>query len=91
MFPNGVPQGSVLSPSLFNFFLYDLPTPHTQGVSIASYADDLTVVSQHPLIDTAATHLQEYISQLEAWLTVNRMSVSPTKSSLTLITPWNME
>ena len=90
-FPNGVPQGAVLSPSLFNLFLHDLSTPLTSTVMIYSYADDLTVVSQHPSIDTAAAQLQTYVRQLEDWLTSNRMSVSAQKSSLTLVTPFNRE
>jgi len=36
LFPNGVPQGAVLSPNLFNLFLYDLHSPTSVGVTIQS-------------------------------------------------------
>lgn len=90
-FPNGVPQGAVLSPTLFNLFLHDLPTPQCGSVFVSSYADDVTIVSQHHLVQSAAEQMQQYIHQLEGWLTANRMKVSPAKSSLTLITPYNRE
>ena len=61
-----------------------LPQP---SVSIASYADDLTIVSQHHKVEVAADNLQHYIHQLEDWLTSNRMEVSAQKSSITLLTP----
>ena len=38
----GVPQGSKLSPSLFNFYIADMPIP-TDPVKRVCYADDLTV------------------------------------------------
>ncbi len=91
MFPNGVPQGAVLSPSLFNLFLADLPSPQVASVSVFSYADDVTILSQHPQVDVAAEHLQNYIHLLEDWLSSNRMAVSAEKSSLTVITPHTRE
>ena len=56
-----------------------------------TYADDITILAQHPKHETAATHLQQYIHELEQWLTNNRLKVSTNKSSLTLITPYNRE
>ena len=88
---NGVPQGAVLSPSLFNLFLHDLPNLQQQNISISSYADDLTIVSTDPSLTTATINLQSYLTQLENWLTTNRMTISAQKSSRTVVTPYNRE
>ena len=73
-FPNGVPQGAVLSPSLFSLFTHDLLEPTNPVVKICPYADHLTIVSQHPRVDEAAIQLQDYLRRLEEWLTTNRKS-----------------
>ena len=87
-FPNGVPQGSVLSPTLFNLFMHDIPLPTHPDVHILSYADDVTIFTQHPNPHTTATKLHDYINTLEQWLHSNGMKVSPSKSTLILITPY---
>ena len=89
--PNGVPQGAVFSPSLFSLFTHDLPEPTNPAVKIYTYADDLTIISQHPRVDEGAIQLQDYLRRLEEWLTTNRMSAEGSKSSLTVVTLHNTE
>ena len=45
-FPNGVPQVSVLSPTLFNINMHDTP-PTPSNTNITLYADDFTIISTH--------------------------------------------
>ena len=42
---SGVPQGGVLSPFLFCWYMKDMPKP-SEGVEIICYADDITVLAQ---------------------------------------------
>ena len=57
---------------------------HTLTLTL-SYADDITVFSQHLNFETAATNLQEYIHAGN--VASNRLKVSTTKSTLTLHHP----
>ena len=43
-FKTGVPQGGVLSPTLFNMYTSDLPHPSSPG-QVMAYANDITITS----------------------------------------------
>ena len=88
---DGVPQDSILSPTLFNLFLHNIPTPTTQDIKILSYADDITITSTHAQHNKAATNAQHYLNTLQTWLTTNRLKVAPEKSTTTLITNYKQE
>ena len=43
-FKTGVPQGGVLSPTLFNIYTADIPLPRAP-VQVLAYADDISITS----------------------------------------------
>jgi hypothetical protein len=79
-----VPQGSVISPALFNHFISDIPVPTP---NIASYADDLTIFVSSPRLDAAEAELAALLRNVSDWSAAKKLSVAPGKSSVTLFTP----
>ena len=59
----GVPQGGVLSPTLFNIYTADILPPRAP-VQVIAYADDITITSTHTSTSAAKKYIQPYLHSL---------------------------
>ena len=78
--PNcGVPQGSVLSPISFGFFISDLQTFNSS--SCFKYADDSTFVIPHFKHDITPD-IKEVANHMLKWCTANKLELNFAKTQL---------
>jgi hypothetical protein len=74
----GVPQGSILGPTLFNIYTSDIPQSlHT---NIALFADDTVIYSESRNPEAISVHLQNHLNTLSAWCKNWKISINPSKS-----------
>lgn len=81
----GLPQGSVLSPILYNIYTYDMDNYiKTEHVNILQYADDILIYSAGWSVGNIANTLTSCLKLLNSWLDKNSLSLSVSKSSIVL-------
>ena len=79
---SGVPQGSVLGPLLFLFYISDLEDfCKTDGVSLKLYADDLKAYTQFSENDMCQV-LQSFINKFSEWCRLNDLTIAANKCSV---------
>lgn len=82
----GVPQGGVLSPTLFLIYINDLVTELPHGTKVAMYADDLVIWCTEEYATVASKILQRAIDALSSWANKWCISINTDKCSTTLFT-----
>lgn len=80
---SGVPQGSVLGPTLFNVYVIDI-AEIVSDASIVLYADDTSLfVSGHEL-DDLLQKSRNILSNLSVWSRNNALTINSSKSKAIL-------
>ena len=77
---------SKLSPSLFNYYIADMPRP-TPPVKRVCYADDITVCASGPKIPQLRSMINSYLRDVSIYLKYNSLLISAPQSTITLFTP----
>jgi ribonuclease HI len=83
---HGVPQGGVLSPTLFLVYINDLVAELPHGTKVAMYADDLVIWCSDEYATVATKLLQRALDALTSWANRWCVSINTDKCSTTLFT-----
>lgn len=79
---NGLPQGSFLSPLLFNLCLSDLPEPTSRKFC---YADDIALVIQHKKYETCQQIHNSDLNRMRNYYLSWKLVPYPGKTKLTIV------
>ena len=80
----GLPQGSVLSPLLFNIYVSDLENSVNNNCEILQFADDILLYIKNKDISIAAGSLNVSLSSINLWMENNGFQLSPSKSTIVI-------
>ena len=85
----GVPQGSPLSPLLFDIFVAGLPQAVRNAsptAQVVQYADDVTLVTRATDPFAAAVPMQAALDGLSAWAHDHAVEIAPQKTEAVVVT-----
>lgn len=82
----GLPQGSVISPLLYDVYTADMESSLTAVCRVLQYADDVLVYSCNPSITQSAQNLTTGLNILSSWLQEHSLSLSTSKSVAVVFT-----
>ena len=72
----GVPQGAVLSPTLFALYINDLVSDLNVNTTCYAFADDLVIIAKGEYL------LDEAIRKVERWSRENGIDINKEKSGI---------
>ena len=76
----GVPQGAILSTTLFNVKLNGIAEELTDGVKCSLYVDDFVIFFRSSTLEAIERQIQININKIVNWTTKNGFTVSPNKT-----------
>ena len=86
-----IPQGGVLSPTLFNIYTADILPPRAP-VQVMVYSYDITITCTQTSMSAAKKYIQPYLHKVFVWTKQNNFTLNADKTPLfTLFTPYPAE
>ena len=87
----GLPQGSVLSPILFVFYINELANILPDSVTSTLFADDVGILATNRDRDTAQRLAQEAVDVVVKWSREWKLNLNATKSEVSFFSTWTGE
>ena len=88
-FTQGLPQGSVLAPLLFLFYINDLATTLNNDAVIAVFADDVSILTTACKMEDAEAAAQSVVSSIVAWSQEWKLNLNAEKSEVCPFSTWS--
>ena len=80
----GVPQGSILSVTLFALKINLIVKSVSPGVECSLYVDDFLICYRSKFVHIIERHLQQTLNKLQHWVDTNGFKFSETKTVLSI-------
>ena len=81
----GIPQGSVLGPTLFLIYMNDLPDCHAMQTLL--FADDTALLMSGPNILGLQNTINDELKNVQKWLIQNKLTLNLNKTNYLLFHP----
>ena len=79
----GVPQGSVLGPTLFTIYIDDIV--HASGFTTRLFADDTALILSDSNLTTLEGKVKAELIKITHWLTTNKLTLNYSKTTYILV------
>ena len=83
-----MPQGSILGPTLFSLYVYDLPKFTEPNVRL--FADDTIMIMSDNSLDNLKYTANNEAEIIDKWLTSNKLALNTSKTSFMLFSTKKM-
>lgn len=83
---SGVPQGSILGPLLFNFYINDI-SKINHGAKYITYADDTTIFFRSHSYEDLQSNINTALRDLHKWSAINSLEINTAKRKAIIFAP----